>query len=146
MKGFWNALKLFGILAATVGALYAGFRYFDNMSDDIVDVKEDMGEQYEYQQQVIERLDTALILIENVRVHQNNQDDMIRDMYQAGRFYLENQERYTRDQLNQILQEIMKDNTQYGDVEKSSVVDTFDMRVPMRESDIQFVPLDTAPK
>jgi len=39
MKQFWNILKYFGISAGTVGILFGAFSFFDNMQDDISEIK-----------------------------------------------------------------------------------------------------------
>lgn len=148
MKVVWTALKYFGILAGFTAVIYGAFRFLDDMGDDIEMVQEDVVEAQEFQFQVIDRLDTAIIQLQMVRNHQMEQDNMIRDMYQAGRFYIENQEQYTREQLNQILEEIMKDNNPYpyGPAVKLNPADSTDsIKQQLLEHDIVIVPVDTAP-
>ena len=132
MKPIWNILKYFGIIAGSVGTLFGIFRYLDNISDDVADVKE-MTEYNNMQindvsNQIYDLQDTA----EDIR------DEQIKQGYRMDNltWIVRNRNNYTQDQLEELMDMMM---------ERSSVTapSTIPTPVPTHRGEVVFIPLDT---
>lgn len=107
MKIFWTILKYFGIFAGSISVLYGVFLYFDNMNDDISDIKETV-DYINIEQTWIAKDITAIqdTLAEFESEHKKQGADI-----KSISWGLKNHENFTPDQFEEIMEELLKKNT-----------------------------------
>ena len=115
MKIFWTILKYFGICAGSIGILYGVFTFFDNMQDDIVDIKET---QVEYQAtadtvlNLARTYDGRILEMEKVVRYNAGQVQVLQESYFE---YIKNDDNLTKDEfveyMNPFLEYIKKNSS-----------------------------------
>ena len=111
MKQIFNIAKYIGTIAGACAVIWGAYSMFDNIRDS----QEDIIEKVEYinieQTFMAEDISNINDTLKNMEDKIDDNSESLSDLYRAGKFYLDNQEQYTKEQLEQIMDEILKKNT-----------------------------------
>ena len=110
MKQLLNISKYITGIVGSIAIMYGAFRMYDNIIDNQAEQQQTLEyintEQTFMADDILDIKDTVLGIERKV----DGNTKKLGDLERAGKFYLKNQEKYTTEQLQEIMDEILKKN------------------------------------